>query len=223
MIDLLLGKFNPAQEATFDEVPLATADEPNHYLQSEVLDAWLEMHAAAKQHKIELQIISSTRNFERQKTIWENKWNGITLTQGRNLATENLSDAEKAKAILKYSAMPCTSRHHWGTDFDINSVEDAYFETTKGQEEYHWLQQNAAKFGFAQPYTVKSPERPNGYKEEKWHWSYTPLSINLLDVYLEIIQYQDIKGFQGATYAQELEVITNYVFGVAGSCKPAMV
>jgi len=223
MIDLLLGKFNPSEQSAFNEVPLYTADEPNHYLQSEVLDAWLEMYEAAQQNNIELRIISSTRNFEKQKTIWENKWNGITLTQGRNLAAENLSDLEKVKAILNFSAMPCTSRHHWGTDFDLNSVEVAYFETSKGKEEYHWLHENGGKFGFAQPYTLKSQERPTGYEEEKWHWSYTPLSINLLDVYLEIINYKDIQGFLGANCATELNVIQQYVFGVAENCRPTFV
>ncbi len=49
--------------------------------------------------------------------------------------------------------MPQASRHHWGTDVDINSVEPEYFESGQGLKEYTWLQENAWKFGFCQPYT----------------------------------------------------------------------
>jgi D-alanyl-D-alanine carboxypeptidase len=55
--------------------------------------------------------------------------------------------------IMNYSAMPQASRHHWGTDVDINSVEPEYFESGQGLKEYTWLQENAWKFGFCQPYT----------------------------------------------------------------------
>ena len=30
---------------------------------------------------------------------------------------------------MNYSAMPTASRHHWGTDVDINSVDPEDFET----------------------------------------------------------------------------------------------
>ncbi len=36
------------------------------------------------------------------------------------------------------------------------------------------LTANAAKFGFCQPYNVKTDRK--GYNEEKWHWSFMPLS-----------------------------------------------
>ena len=35
------------------------------------------MAEAAKKEGVILTIISATRNFESQKRIWENKWNGL--------------------------------------------------------------------------------------------------------------------------------------------------
>ncbi len=49
---------------------------------------------------------------------------------------------------MNYSAMPSASRHHWGTDLDINSVEDEYFQTEPGLSEHKWLVNNGFKFGF---------------------------------------------------------------------------
>nr|MCU0368233.1 D-alanyl-D-alanine carboxypeptidase family protein [Cyclobacteriaceae bacterium] len=70
--------------------------------------------------------------------------------------------------------------------------------------------------GFCQPYTSKSGGR-TGYEEEKWHWSYLPLSGEFLKQYNKQMQYADIKGFAGSEISKSLDVITQYVNGVA--CK----
>jgi len=44
--------------------------------------------------------------------------------------------------------MPTASRHHWGTDVDINSVDPDYFMNGTGLKEYEWLKKNAYKYGF---------------------------------------------------------------------------
>ena len=65
--------------------------------------------------------------------------------------------------------MPSTSRHHWGTDIDINGFDD-YFseENKKANKEYRWLVINAPKFDFFQVYTEKGEgKRRTGYNEEK--------------------------------------------------------
>ena len=61
-----------------------------------------------------------------------------------------MDSLKAAKTILLYSSMPTTSRHHWGTDMDINSLENSYFASGQGLKEYTWLKKNAAKFGFCQ-------------------------------------------------------------------------
>ena len=109
--------------------------------------------------------------------------------------------------------MPSTSRHHWGTDLDINSLSNSYFTEGKGKKEYNWLQKNASKFGFYQVYTSKENGR-KGYNEEKWHWTYLPLSSKYLNYYNAHISLNDISGFKGSEFAKELNIIKNYVNGI---------
>jgi len=161
------------------------------------------MQEAAKSDKIKLTIISGTRTFYQQKAIWERKWHRLN----------NLKPKERAVEILNYSSMPCTSRHHWGTDIDINKLNNGYFESGNGLKIYQWLQENASKYGFQQVYTSKDSGR-TGYNEEKWHWSYLPVANQYLDFYKHNVQYADIKGFKGASIAPTIKVIEKYVNGI---------
>ena len=114
--------------------------------------------------------------------------------------------------------MPGTSRHHWGTDIDINNLKNDYFEKGNGLKEYEWLQKNAARFGFCQPYSPKGEARPYGYNEEKWHWSYLPFAKKLTDQYGLRLKDNSISGFEGAQTATEIGVIEKYVLGINTEC-----
>lgn len=214
----LLGQFDPALDEQFVELPQTRCDGSTIFLHQQAADAFEQMAAKAGADGIRMIAVSGFRSFERQQQIWNNKWTGTTLTQGMNLAETVAEPIERAKLILLYSAMPGTSRHHWGTDLDINSVEPAYFATPEGEQLFAWLQEHAAGFGFARPYTAKGLERPDGYEEEKWHWSYLPLSKPMLTVYNKSVSYLDLKGFLGAETALKLGVIENYVNGIHPAC-----
>ena len=163
-------------------------------------------------------IISSTRTFTEQKQIWENKWNGKTLVDGKNLALTSADPIERAKIILRYSSMPGSSRHHWGSDIDLNSLDPKWFATTDGQKLYAWLSTHAKEFGFCQPYSAKGTLRPDGYEEEKWHWSYLPIALPMLAAYRDSIHYADIIGFAGSETAPKIKIIESYVLGIAEEC-----
>jgi D-alanyl-D-alanine carboxypeptidase len=213
----LLGKFNPAADGRFtklkDEHSAGSAR--GTFLRTEAYNAFVKMAEAARKEGVRLTIISSTRNFDIQKGIWENKWSGRTIVEGKDLTTVK-DPATRAKIILRYSAMPGSSRHHWGSDMDLNSFVNSYFESGPGLKLYQWLLQHAKDFGFCQPYTSKSTGR-SGYEEEKWHWSYLPLSGPFLEEYKKNIQYSDISGFSGSETAGAIGIIERYVDGVA--CK----
>lgn len=213
--DYLLGKFDPTTHNQFvklqDEHTRGSAR--GAYLRKETYEAFIKMSEAARKDGVKLVIISATRNFEAQKRIWENKWNGKVPVEGKDLTTVK-DPNERARLILLYSSMPATSRHHWGTDMDLNSLENSFFESGDGLKTYQWLTAHAAEYGFCQPYTSKTNGR-TGYEEEKWHWSYLPLSGELLKLYKTKIKYTDIKGFTGSEVAKSLQVITHYVAGVA--------
>jgi LAS superfamily LD-carboxypeptidase LdcB len=220
-VALLTGKFDPAEHPDFARIPDAWSGGSacGAYLHREALAAFLRMAEAAQREGIRLTILSATRNFDYQTAIWNDKWTGKRLVEGKNLA--QLPDsAEKARRILRYSAMPGSSRHHWGTDFDLNAFENRYFEQGEGKKVFDWLEQHAASYGFCRPYTAKGPERPEGYEEEKWHWSYLPLAGPYLAAYLAQVRYSDLSGFEGSAAAPGLDVFGKYVAGVSAACRP---
>ncbi len=215
----LSGKFNPEEREDFVLIPEQYTAVPNQmYLRKETLSAFLGMQEAANKDGIELRIASATRNFDYQKNIWNNKWTGYTLVDGRDLTKSMPDELKRFKKILEYSSAPGTSRHHWGTDIDINNANPEYFETKNGQKVYEWLILNAYKFGFCQPYNLKGSDRPTGYNEEKWHWSYLPLSRNFTQEYKNLIKEEDIKGFLGDIHVPSLSLINNYVLGINPAC-----
>ncbi|MCX7743199.1 MAG: M15 family metallopeptidase [Flavobacteriales bacterium] len=218
--EYLLGKFNPDTHPDFVKINSIHTTKTDVYLRKDAYEAFVKMHDAAQKDGIKLKIISSTRNFSSQKTIWEAKWNGERLVEGKNLAIEIKDSIERARIILRYSSMPGTSRHHWGTDIDINDLNDSYFLSGNGKKEYEWLTAHAHQFGYYQPYTPKGANRPNGYEEEKWHWTYLPISKILVKQYNEKISLADISGFKGAGTASTIDVIKNYVLGINRTCLP---
>lgn len=216
----LTGKFDPADRPDFVAVADEYTDGDPYLLHEDTYAAFRRMHAAATADGVNLRIVSATRNFDRQKQIWEAKWNGRRLLEGREKADEVYPNpADRARAILRYSSMPGTSRHHWGTDIDLNRLTNDYFASGEGKKVYDWLTTHAANYGFCQPYTAKGSDRPTGYEEEKWHWSYTPLSAPLTDYAARELDNADINGFDGAEAAGEIDVVSEYVLGVNPACK----
>ncbi len=215
----LMGKFDPSTREDFAPVPEAyNVGGYKMYLRKETLDAFSKMREKALKDGINLSIASATRNFEYQKNLWNNKWSGYTLVEGKNLSKSISDELERFKKILEYSASPGTSRHHWGTDIDINNANLEYFNTKVGKNVYTWLTENASSFGFCQTYNQKNIDRPNGYNEEKWHWSYLPLSKDFTQKYKNLIKEEDINGFQGDIQALKLNLINDYVLGINPKC-----
>jgi D-alanyl-D-alanine carboxypeptidase len=210
-IATLLGKISPAKDTDFVLIAAKYTSKTGIYMRREAYAAFEKMHAAAAAEGITLTIVSAMRNFNDQKRIWEGKWSG---------KHSGIADpVERAKAILRYSSMPGSSRHHWGTDLDLNNLENSYFESGAGKKVYEWLQAHAAEYGFCQPYTAMGPDRPEGYQEERWHWSYMPLAARYLKAYRAQVKLEDIMGFLGSETAAALHVIEHYVAGIAPPCR----
>jgi len=155
-------------------------------LQKEAFDAFQEMKKAALKEGITIKIVSGYRSFNRQKKIWNRKYN-LYISQG-------LVPNKALQKIIQYSTLPGMSRHHWGTDIEIidTSVKapnnllvesnydskGAYFELKK------WMDINSKSFGFYLVYT-KNTER-KGFKYEPWHFTYKPLSRPMLNALKKI-------------------------------------
>jgi len=218
-LDLLLGKIDPANHPDFIQVDPRFADQPGRFMRREAYEAFVKMHEAASRDGIHLIIVSATRSFSDQQRLWNDKWHGRIILEDNIVASDIQDPFERALEILRFTAMPGTSRHHWGTDIDLNSVENVYFTRGKGRRVYQWLQANAARFGFCQPYTPWGQGRWAGYEEEKWHWSFIPLAQRYLQSFEKHINYSHITGFEGWETAQEIRIIRNFVLNVNNACK----
>jgi D-alanyl-D-alanine carboxypeptidase len=219
-MEYIMGRFDPAVHPDFVPVDPMYADGEGYYLRRDAYDSFRRMWAAAQSDGIRLTIISATRNFQRQKQIWEAKWTGMRkIENGANAAEKYPDPRVRALKILEYSSMPGTSRHHWGTDLDLNDLDNYTFEHGQGRKVYEWLQAHAAEYGYCQPYTARGIARPEGYNEEKWHWSYAPVSRELTRLAGSRLRDEMIDGFEGAETAKDIGVVRKYVLGVNEDCR----
>ncbi|HNE29022.1 MAG TPA: M15 family metallopeptidase [Saprospiraceae bacterium] len=211
-LDYLTGKFDPAARPDFVRVGRPYTDKAGMMLREEAFAAFERMWKAAQKEGITLKIISSTRTFEQQKGIWEGKWT--------RFAAETPDPEKRALRILEYSAMPGVSRHHWGTDIDLNDLNNPSFEGKGAHKKvYDWLAEHAHEYGFCQPYTPLTDPHRAGYHEEKWHWSYMRLSQPFLQQYLNLVNDTMISGFSGAELAPGLHIVETYAAGINTACR----
>jgi len=219
-LDYLLGKFDPATHPDFVAIEPRYASREGMYLRKETYEAFKRMHAAALEDGIRLVIVSAARNFDHQKRIWDGKWTGKRLVTGvQDIDQEYPDPAERALKILEYSSMPGASRHHWGADVDLNNLNNSYFRSGEGKKIYDWLVANAPEYGFCQVYTPKGPDRPSGYNEERWHWSYLPIARPLTDLAERKLQNKMFTGFEGSEAAYLIDIVKNFVLGVNTDCR----
>ena len=160
---------------------------------------------ALEDEGIELKLVSSFRNFERQQIIWNEKVSGkrkILNDEDMEVDISELDEENIAAAILRFSALPGASRHHWGTDIDvydakIKTKEEVQLTVEESLNEFSilnkWLDSHMEEFGFYRPYS----QDLGGVSQEPWHLSYFPVS-NLyfeqytFDVFKENIQRSQI-------------------------------
>lgn len=160
-------------------------------LQAEVAAAFQQLQCDAAEAGFELAIASSFRSFRRQLAIWNGKASGarpVHDARGRSVQLSALTPAGQLRAILRYTALPGTSRHHWGTDLDVydaaavaagQSVLLVPEEVAPGgifDALHGWLDARMAageSHGFYRPYA----EDRGGVAPERWHLSYAPLAL----------------------------------------------
>jgi D-alanyl-D-alanine carboxypeptidase len=206
--DFLLGRYNYRTDTSFIRVPAAYS-QSTVYLKKETYHAFLKMRQAAAKDGITLDIISGTRSFYDQVSKWDTKWYNSEFAGIRN-------QQQKVISLLRWWSMPGTSRHHWGTEVDLTNMKLSFYKNKAGIKMYNWMVLHAHEYGFRQPFTAN---RPTGYQEEKWHWSYVPLSKTYLREYVRTITYADITGCHGSSVAANIGLIKNWVEAVNPECK----
>ena len=175
-------------------------------IHKEALASFLKLRDCAQVNGFDLQVISSFRSFDQQKSIWNKKASGqktLLNSKGEEIIFSKLSKEEVLFAILRWSALPGFSRHHWGTDldvYDLNSLPGTDYEIQLTPQEvdsggifyklHNWLDheiKNQTSFGFYRPYQNDL----GGVAPEKWHLSYRPLSENFAGL-LDDRVFQDL-------------------------------
>lgn len=169
---------------------LLTLDAPSCLIQPDAAQPFLSLCSSAREAGFDIAVASSYRSVERQCLIWNEKLTGVRPVldlQGNPLDIFRLNEYDTVMAILRWSALPGTSRHHWGTDLDIYdraAVPDDYRVQLTCEEcegsgpfaAFHaWFDQCLARgetFGFYRPYAVDR----GGVAPEPWHISYAPLA-----------------------------------------------
>ncbi|MNS25377.1 D-alanyl-D-alanine carboxypeptidase [compost metagenome] len=194
-----------------DESHLILVGRGPHRLTAATAAAFNDMQVAAAHEGFNLQAASSWRGFERQLAIWNGKWRGerpLLDADNQPLDALQLDDMERLHAILRWSALPGTSRHHWGTDLDIYDPDCLPAGTRLALEpwEYEaggwfadlgeWLGDHMSDFGFFLPY-AKPLDAAQGVAYEPWHISFALESAEQRldpDALALCLQQADIEG-----------------------------
>ena len=185
----MTSELNPGQLTGREETHLVSLAD-GHRLRAAAAVAFSDLQADARAAGFDLAIASSFRSYQRQLTIWNGKAGGTRIVYddaGRPIPMAELTRVEQLHAILRYSAIPGTSRHHWGTDLDVYdaaAVRGGYQVQLSPREVaaggvfdplHRWLDQRMAageSRGFYRPYSGDT----GGVAPERWHLSYAPLA-----------------------------------------------
>ena len=156
----------------------------------EVVRPFQRLRDDAAEVGFDLRILSGYRSFDHQASIWNRKASGelaVLDSRGAALDIEQMGEREIVYAILRWSALPGASRHHWGTDIDVydDTARPSGYEIDLIPEEveaggmfaplHQWLDERIAKqasFGFFRPYH----EDRAGVAPERWHLSHAPVA-----------------------------------------------
>lgn len=159
-------------------------------LQPQVWSALTQLATAAAEDGFELKVASAYRSYERQLKIWNGKLRGerpVVDDADQKVDMAAMSAQDCIACVLRFSAMPGASRHHWGSDldiFDAAAVAPDYRVQLSAAEVaangpfgpmHEWLDQRIAQgrsFGFYRPYD----QDRGGVAPERWHLSFAPLA-----------------------------------------------
>ena len=186
----MTSELKPGQLTGREETHLVSVAD-GHRLREEAAAAFSALQADARAAGFELAIASSFRSYQRQLTIWNGNASGARAVYDdadRPVPMAELPRLDQLHAILRYSAIPGTSRHHWGTDLDVYDAAavTADYQVQLSPREvaaggvfdplHCWLDQRMAagkSRGFYRPYRRDT----GGVAPERWHLSYAPLAV----------------------------------------------
>ncbi len=165
---------------------LVKDSDSDFFLDRKALLDFKNLQACALENNFNLSIYSSFRSFEAQCSIWNKKARGeraLLDSLGNPLFYNELSPKEILYAIMRWSAIPGFSRHHWGSDldiFDANTMSRSLVQLTPSEVEgdgacapmHDFLENILPQYGFYLPYEKDL----GGVAPERWHISHIETS-----------------------------------------------
>lgn len=145
----LASDYEPSDLVSLNDYPLSTTRK-DLSLRSAIMDAVLEMDAAAKADGVTLVFGSSYRSYDYQAGLFA-----------------RYAKANGEEEASRFSARPGQSQHQLGTAIDFSPIDDAFADTAAGR----WTAANAGRFGFSLSFP-RGLEPVTGYIWESWHYRY---------------------------------------------------
>ncbi len=169
-------------------------------LHENVVPVLEKLRKAAAKEGFDPLVVSGFRGFDHQLRIWNEKATGKRPVRddknellGIDPRPSPASMEKRFFAMLRWSAFPGLSRHHWGSDFDIvdkKAMPEGYQVQLVPEEvegagifaPFHdWLDEHLEEFRLFRPYRTDK----GGVSPERWHLSYEPLSSRCLNDFSE--------------------------------------
>jgi LAS superfamily LD-carboxypeptidase LdcB len=197
---------------------------------AEACEPFLDLRGAAMRDGLDLCAWSAFRSFDDQLRIWNAKFRGdrtLYAPGGSRLDHASLEEQALIEAILRWSALPGASRHHWGTDIDVidRAASPPGYAVRLMPDEFEaggvferlgrWLDDHLEAHGFFRPYATFR----GGVQPEPWHLSYAPIAVPALEalspeLLREAIAEADMLGKE-RILAELPEIYARYVANVA--------
>jgi len=178
-----------ARDVLCSEAEAAELGAPVH---RDVVGPLFALRDDARTAGFDVRVLSGFRSFDHQRSIWNRKAAGqlpVLDSDAVPLDIRTLTDEELVFAILRWSALPGASRHHWGTEVDLYDEAarpDGYeVALIPGEVEaggmfaplHEWLDERIAggkAHGFFRPYDRDR----GGVAPERWHLSHGPVAAD---------------------------------------------
>lgn len=155
------------REASSKGLVLVLSAEPGERLQQEAATAFESMVNSAKQHGVNLHLLSGFRGIAQQEQVFANK----------------IQRSGSARSAALTVAPPGFSEHHTGYALDIGDSQNpaSYLSVSFEQSNsFQWLTAHAAEFGFELSFPNHNAQ---GVSYEPWHWRYvhSPTAIKIFE------------------------------------------
>ncbi|MEO7964454.1 MAG: M15 family metallopeptidase [Gemmatimonadaceae bacterium] len=183
----------------------------------DVVTSLRALRASASEAGFEVALASGFRGFDRQLSIWNRKVSGelpVLDSTGQPIDITTLSERALVFAILRWSALPGASRHHWGTDIDVydavRTPPDYVVQLIPAEVDpggmhaplHAWLDAQIAagtSSGFFRPYGRDL----GGVAPERWHLSFAPLA----GAYMRLLTRELLRTTITDSYMQLKDVV----------------